>query len=433
VQSFVKSNYTKIKGHRHYAKALHWTKLVSLIGGAQLIVQLTGLLTGIFLTRFLPTREYALYTIANAMLATMTVLSDGGISSGVMALGGKVWKDKQMLGKVLATGIGLRRQFAVFSLLVTLPILAYLLLRQDAKWWEITIIIVTLIPAFFAALSDSLLQVVPKLHQNLKPLQKNQVVVNVLRLGLSFASVFFFPFTGVALLANGIPRIYGNFELKKIASKFTEPATETDPAMRKEILTVVKRILPGSIYFCISGQISVWLISLFGSTDSVASIGALGRFSMLLSLFTLMFGMLLIPRFARLEENKGKLLKFFVSVTFMVTALSVGIIGFFYLFSEQFLWILGDQYKGLNKELVLTITASCLSMMSGLFFGLSSSRGKPTSPWLIIVGNILFVILGCILFNIKELEGVLYFNIFINTYPIAIHIFNFYYKIYYSK
>ena len=64
-------------------KINYWLKLITITGLAQVIVQAVGFISGILVIRLLPVQEYALYTLANTMLGTMTVLSDGGISTSV--------------------------------------------------------------------------------------------------------------------------------------------------------------------------------------------------------------------------------------------------------------------------------------------------------------------------------------------------------------
>lgn len=413
-----------------YSKIFEWGKLISITGSAQILVQGAALVTGILIIRMLPTKEYAFYTLANTMLGTMTVLADGGISAGVMAQGGKVWQDKEKLGKVLATGLDLRRRFAVLSLMVALPILVYLLWHQQASWLVIALVVLTIIPSFFSALSDSLLEIVPKLHQAIKPLQANQIAVGIFRLLLSSLSIFIFPFTFIALLANGIPRIVGNLRLRKIAFKYADKAQQPDAEVRTEILKTVKRIMPGSIYYCVSGQITIWLISFFGSTEAIAKLGALGRFAMLLTVFTVLFSTLITPRFARLKDDKSFLLKKFISIQIGLFTLCTLICAAVYLFPQPALWLLGSKFQGLELELSISIIASCLSLMSGIFFGLLSSRGWPTHPAILIPGNIIFVIAGALLFNVSTLQGALWFNVFINLFPVIAHSCNFYYQIY---
>lgn len=76
-------------------RVFSWIKLIAVTGSAQVIVQVLGFISGIMIIRMLPTQEYAFYTLANTMLGTMTILADGGIGTGVMAQGGKVWQNRK--------------------------------------------------------------------------------------------------------------------------------------------------------------------------------------------------------------------------------------------------------------------------------------------------------------------------------------------------
>ena len=415
--------------HRHYDKVMYWGKAISITGMAQIIVQAVGFACGILVIRLLPTKEYALYTLANTMLGTMTVLTDGGISTGVMAQGGKVWQDREKLGAVLATGLDLRRKFAIGSLIVSTPILLYLLLHNDASWLTATLIVLSLIPAFYAALSDSLLEIVPKLQQSILPLQKNQVTVGVGRLLLSVLTLFIFPWAFVAILASGIPRIYGNIQLRKIAHSFVDNSQQPDPLIRKDILKVVKWVLPGAIYYSLSGQITIWLISVVGNSTSVAQLGAIGRLAMLLSLFSVVFSTLLIPRFARLKEDSILLKKRFLSTLGFLVLICLFIIGLFIVFSSQALGLLGHNYSSLNNELILNIIGSCMGLLTGFIFSLSSSRGWVLNPYFYIAISIISIIVGILVFKVSTLSGVLLFNIFVTSVQTAMYLFYILFKI----
>lgn len=364
----------------NFEKARYWVKLLSVTGTAQVIVQAVGFLSGILVIRLLPVKEYALYTIANAMLGTMTVLSDGGISTGVMAQGGKVWQDRHKLGVVLATGLDLRRKFALFSLIVSIPILGYLLLDHGASRTATLLISISLIPAFYAALSDNLLQIPVKLHQAIKPLQKNQVQVGIGRLILTGLTLFAFPWTFVALVTTGIPRIWGNMSLRKIANGFAEKTAEVDAEERKEILNIVKRTLPGSIYYAVSGQITIWLITTFGHTNSIAQIGALGRFTMIFAVITPVIQFLIIPRFSRMKKHKKSIVNKFIQTQVLSFAVCILILLAVTVLNNQLLWILGANYKGLNKELLYIMISGAISFISVTTNGLLSSRGIIVPP-----------------------------------------------------
>lgn len=409
----MKSFFNRIQSHHKYATVFHWGKLISVTGGTQLLVQLAGALSGLLIIRLLPIEEYALYTIANTMLGTMTILSDSGIANGVMAEGGKVWKDRTQFGKVLQTGLDLRRKFGVVSLIIALPVLAYLLRDHGASWFTVVLIAVSLIPAFFANLSDSMLAVVPRLHQDIKPLQANHATVSIGRLILNALFVFIFPFTFIALFANSLPRIYGNIKLRKMASKFVDTDESPDKEVRNNIMVSVKRTMPIVIYYCISGQLSIWLISFFGTTTSISKLGALGRLAMVFSIVASLFSTLVVPRFSRMKEQQGKLLKVFLSMqalTFLIgLALLIGV----FLFSDVILWVFGEEYYGLNYELLLVAIANGLSLMIGVSSQLTVSRGWYLKPLYLISLNLLSTIFCIVYLDLSTLEGVLYFNIIV--------------------
>lgn len=409
----MKSLGKRIKSHKYYDIALHWGKLVTITGSSQLVVQATGALSGILIIRFLPIEEYALYTIANTMLGTMTILSDSGIANGVMAEGGKVWKDKSQLGKVLQTGLDLRRKFGLVSLLVAIPILVYLLRDHGAGWLSVVLITMGLIPAFYANLSDAMLAVAPRLHQDIKPLQTNYLQVGIGRLLLNGLFVFIFPFTFIALFANSIPRLYGNYRLRKISSKFLNIDEKPDKQVRKEIIVSVKRTMPLVIYYVISGQLAIWLISFFGSTASISKLGAMGRLAMVFTIVISLFSTLVVPRFSRMKESRGRLRMIFLAVQLLTLVLSSAMVFGVFLFSDPILWVLGEDYYGLNYELLLVAIANGLNLMIGVCSQLTVGRGWYLKPMYLISLNFISTLISIAFLNLETLRGVLYFNIIV--------------------
>jgi hypothetical protein len=268
-----------------------------------------------------------------------------------------------------------------------------------------------LIPAFYAALSDSLLEIVPKLHQTILPLQKNQVGVGLGRLLLTGLTIFVFPWAYIAILAAGLPRIWGNVELSKIGYGLADKNQVPDKEISAKILNLVKRIMPTSIYYCVSGQIVIWLISVFGNTTSIAQIGALGRLSMLLSLFNVIINTLIIPRFAKLDSEKKILFLRFIQIMGVLVAMLSFIVIIVYLFPTPILWLLGDDYKGLPFELFLSVVGSCIVLLSGVAFGLYSSRGWVLSPVLLITINVVSIIILASILDLSTIRGILFLNI----------------------
>lgn len=401
----------KIYEHPQYSRVIEWSRLISVTGSAQMLVQGIALVSGIFIIRMLPTQEYALYTLANTMLATISLLADGGISTGTLASGGKVWKDPVELGKVIVTGMELRKKFAIGSLAVSLPVLFYLLYTHGATWMSAVLIVLSLIPAFYAALSDNLLEIPLKLNQDITPLQKNQVAANIARIVMLAGSLFFLPFTFIAILANGLPRIWANIKLRAMGKKFADYEQHSDPVVKTEILHMVKRTLPSAIYFCVSSQITIWLISIYGSTAAIAKIGALGRLAVVLTIFTTLFSTLVIPRFARLPASPKLLLSKFIQIILVLFAVSFFICGMVWLFPVQVLYILGKGYSDLHTEVLLITVSGCIGMVGGIAYNLSVARGWVLPPVLHISVSIIAqaVLIWCM--NLSDTKNVLIFSI----------------------
>ena len=409
----MKEYFHRIKSNPSYTRLFYWGKLITVTGTAQIIVQGIGLLCGILVIRFLSPNEYALYTLANTMLGTMVILADGGISMGAMSQAGKVWQDKRKLGLVLSTGLDLRKKFAAGSLLISLPILFYLLTHHGSDWKLSIVIILSIVPAFYASLSGSLLEIVPKIMQDITKLQKVQVITNIARLCILFAVLLLFPFAFVAILAAGVPQLWQNKRLHKISGEHASTVEKPDPLIRKEMLYIVKRNLPGAIYYCVAGQLTIWLISIFGATTSVAKVGALGRIAMLLTLFGILFNTLFLPRFARLPHQKKLLLNRFVQIQAGLVVLGLLIVLTVYLFSSQILWILGPNYSNLKTEFLLNITASYIGLMGGFVYVLNSSRGWIINPFVALPFNLAIIATGIFLIDISTIKGIFIFNIYV--------------------
>lgn len=422
-----------LKKHKHYDKSISILKLISIVGSTEVLLKGIGFITGILIVRLLPIQEYAFYTIANTMLGTLVVLTDGGISNGVMAMSGKVWQDPKKLGTILATGLDLRRKFAIITLLFASPIIIYLLILNNASWLTALLILLSLIPAFYADLSDSLLEITPKLHQDITSLQKNQLTVGFGRLALIVFTIFIFPWTYVILLASGIPRVYGNLKLVKINAKFVDTNQAPDPLIRKEILRIVARILPNIIFFAFSGQIVIYILSVFGNSNELASIGALGRFSIIIGLFTSLLSTLFIPRFSRLDDNKSKIFKVFVIFQLILILFSSFVMLIVFLFPTEMLWILGDSYSGLSSELFLILLTNCIGLITSLTGNLIGSRGHFLNPILVIAINLGTVTAAFFIWDLSTLTGILYYSLLYQCISLVVNYSFSFYKLILDK
>ncbi|GAB3180963.1 MATE family efflux transporter [Telluribacter humicola] len=397
-------------------------KALSITATTQITIQLISLTSGIMVIRSLSITEYALYTLANNMLGAMNILSNGGIVSGVISEGGKVWDDRNKLGAVVATGLDLRKRFAIISIIIIEAILLYLLKKNEATWLESILICLSLMPAYISNLSGSMYEIAPKLNQDLYPLQKNQLIANIGRLLMLTISITFFPFTAIALLSDGIPKIITNIRLKAISEKFANVYNNKDKEIKRRILSNVKRVLPSDIYNIFSAQITVWILTIFGSTSAIAQVGALYRIASVLTLFNVVFNTIIIPRYSRLKEDKTILIEKLLNIIFVLLIVCSTLIFIIYLFSKQVTWILGNNYKGLETEITLVMILFSINFFSNSVNTLCISRSWAINPLLIIIINIISILIGIYIFNPSTLYQTLIFNIFVSSVMALINI-----------
>ena len=389
-----------------------WGRLGAGAGAGQLVVQATAFLSGLVIIRLLPQEEYAFYTLANTMLFTMGMLADGGIASGVTALGGEVWQSRTELGKVLATGIRLRNRFALACLVVVMPITFYLYTKRDISTAGILIILAALIPTFVTTLSSGLYKVIPQLHQHIRPLVRVNVLGNVTRLATTVGALLLLPYAAVAMLCSGIAQFQVNRQLKSLMATDADASATWDPAIQSKILGFTKRSLPTSIYYALSGQITVWLLSIFGTTGSIAEVGALSRLMVVFTLVSMTVDLLVAPRFARLPKGSPAVVLRFLQACAVGVAVGGAVVLTVWLIPDVLLLVLGSQYDDLQYELLLISISSTLWMITNLVSKLAASRGILPNPVGFIASQILVQTLFiAFVVDYTSLTGVLYLSI----------------------
>jgi hypothetical protein len=135
-----------------------------------------------------------------------------------------------------------------------------------------------------------------------------------------------------------------------------------------------------------------------------------------ISLFSSVFTILIVPRFARLPNYKTIIKANFIKLQILMI-LVVGVILFFtWIGGDKLLWIIGSKYIGLQAELFLAMLSSCVIFLLGSTYALYSTKGWVMHPTHSITVSILATILGLLLFDISTLKGVFYMNILVASF-----------------
>ena len=391
---------------RRWAKAKTWALRLAGFASVQLMVQAIGFASGILLVRSLSQEDYALFTIANTIMGTMNLLADSGISSGLTSIGGRVWNDPHRFGQLIHTALGLRRTLASFVVVMGIPITVWLLLKNGASPWLAAEICLAILASLYFQLSNGILTVIPRLLLQTNRLQQIDFTSAVIRLLLICLAWLLLLNTSTALWAATAAFGCQWWLLRRWTRSSINVHAPANPEMRREIMTVVHTQIPNSLFYCLQGQIGIWLLSIFGKVGNVAAIGALGRLAVVLGIISTVMGSLIAPRFSRCHDIH-KLKRLFWIITGGCIGLAGGIQLVCFLFTDQCLWILGPKYANYHREFLLMVAVQGIGLISSTMWTLNHAKSFLQYSWLYIPLTIFSQMAVIPLVDLKTIQGVL--------------------------
>jgi O-antigen/teichoic acid export membrane protein len=376
----------------------------------QVAVQLMGVASGILLVRTLSQTEYAYFTLAFSMLSTMSILADSGIGIALSSIGGRVWDDRERFGQLINTALKLRRYLASIAVIAVTPILVWLLIRSGAPRLYAAGITLTLLIGLNYQLLSGVLMIVPRLHSQIKRVQALDSLAAAVRLALLIAAYFIFLNAEVAVAATIISVIVQYVVLRRWVKDDVDLAAPVSSEDQSTMLGIVKHQAPNAVFFCLQGQLTVWLISVFGRTQNIAEVGALGRLGVIFSVIGAVMTSIVLPAFARCQSPRELRIRYFqVCGGFLLMGLAL--IAAAALFPDQFLWILGSKYAHLRNELLLMMIMSAFSALTAAMWSLNSTKAWIKYSWLYIPGTLLAQITLLLVLDISSVKGVLWFGL----------------------
>lgn len=391
--------------HRH-GQWLRWLRLLAGFTSAQLVIQLLGFLSGILIVRYLSKPDYAWFTIANTLVATMGMLADSGISGALSAVGGTVWQDDARFGSLIRTALTLRRRLAFVAVLVVTPVFVWMLVKNHAPAATIAVVVPAALLALTLQLTAGVLGVVISLRQEIRRMQFMGLAAALLRLSLLAPACLIFLDVRVAVIIGTVGMALQVWLLRRWVSKSVAWHAPESADYRAQILTIVKRQAPLTIFYCLQSQIIIWLISIFGNAQRVAEIGALGRFAMIFTLVSSVMNGIVVPRFARCHDRRVLKQRYW-QVAAGFTLLAASLVALSAAFPRPLLWVIGSQYANLENEVWLMMLSAASSGLFVALFSLTYSKGWIVPAAISIPLEIVTQLILILTFDISTVRGVL--------------------------
>src|SRR5712692_18445 len=392
-------------------RAFYHARIVGNFALVQAGVQIIGFFSGILLVRWLPQQEYAYFTIANTMQGTINLLADIGISVGLISIGGRVWQDRHRFGELINTGLGVRKKLGAVAILIITPVLYFMLIKNGAPFLYAATLIAVVLAGLLVQFSLGVLGVVPRLRSDLARIQVIDFTGAIGRLLLVIGLVYLFSNAGVAIATAAASWLLQYALLRHYVVRVVDLSAAENPEDRRTMMDLVRKLAANTVFYCFQGQITVFLISFFARrVSSVAEVGALGRLAMIFTVLTNLLTNVFVPAFARCQ-SKRKSRWLYLGIVGGVTAFSLSIILGAWIFPGEFLFVLGNKYAHLHRELLLMVGGAVLSALTGTFWALNASKTWVAGAWLYIPLTLATQIALIPYTDFSSVTGVLTFNL----------------------
>jgi len=262
-----------------------------------------------------------------------------------------------------------------------------------------------------AQLSVEVFSVIPRLRSDLGQIQKVDFIGSIARLAVLGALAFVFLNAGVAVVAGSGALLLQYLLSRQYAAGIIDLQAEENAEDRKAMLGFIRSQAANAVFFCLQGQITIFLITFFGHRAGVAEVGALGRLAIIFTVLGNLVANICAPAFSRCRTHH-QLVWLYTGVVGGVAGLSLLLLGGAYFLPNEFLFILGNRYSHLQYELLLIVGGAMINTMAGTLWTLNASRAWIAGSWLYIPLTVGTQLLLIPFTDFSSVNGVLTFNLF---------------------
>jgi hypothetical protein len=258
--------------------------------------------------------------------------------------------------------------------------------------------------------------VVPRLRSDVSRIQTIDLTGAIARLIVLVTCAFLFLNAGVAVLVSSMAFLLQYWMLRKYAAGVIDLNAPENAEDRAAMIGFIKNQAANAVFFCLQGQITIFLISFFGTrATAVAEVGALGRLAVIFTVLGQLLMNLFVPAFARCQDPR-RLRLLYLGIVGGVVAFCGAVIAAAAFFPNQFLFVLGNKYAHLQRELLLMVAGTVLTMLAGTLWVLNASKAWIKGSWLYIPLTITTQIALIPYLDFSNVSQVLIFNL-ISTVP----------------
>jgi len=347
-----------------------WSGILAAFFSAQSAVQLLGIGAGLLFVNYLPVEQFALYTLANSVLSFFTFASDLGSTSSLVYFYRTTSHEPGAFESMLAAVSSLRRTAFILGAVIAAVALPAAAAARGLPAKDALFCTVGVLAAVWFQIEASLGVLTLRLANDYGRSYRAELAGGLLRLALAAALV------GLGGRIAWLAVLTGTAATALVATlaraRHSRPTADL-AGSRRRVVRYLLPSLPNALYFSVQGPLTVWLSATFGSTRTIAEVGAIGRLGLVVSIFGSLTGVVFLPYLARVQDERvylARFLQFGALLALLGGLLFAAAAGV----PKLFLALLGPRYNGLHAELLFVVGGAWLTLLDGYLVNVNFSR-----------------------------------------------------------
>jgi O-antigen/teichoic acid export membrane protein len=352
-----------------------WSRLSLEFALSQGLAQSAGMISGLIYVRLMPIDQYALYAMALSSLTFVAISSDLGLTGSLNYFWRRSGGDRNVIEPIIAV---VQRLRWVFLVLASFVCGAFLLKTATERHFSI----ISVLACFGLVVATAWSQLRAVLDIQLMRLQGMQRESYYCETAGSITRLL----AAVVMIATGITTalfglaggLLGSLSILAALKRYMRtPRGNPQPIAREtwhKVLYYITPTFPTTLVYIAEGPLLLWLAFSFGGKAPLAETFAVGRVGAIYGLLTIFIGAVVGPRLARVSNDAhfARMMGLFLLALVFLSAAATTVA---YLTPSALLLLIGPNYAHLEKEVVLSIAASSIGVLTAFLAMANRLRG----------------------------------------------------------
>ena len=363
---------------------------IMMVGGVESFGIAMGGVAGLLIVNLLPKEQYAVYTFLLASMTLMAGISELGLSHCVLPVVGQRAGEQRWVVGVCHEIFRWRWVLLGVGMVLVVPYGIYSAFQHG--WFGPAFVLTSALMLVVVSLTlrDNFLHTLLLLLGQVPTLNRVALSMHTVRFLLVGAALLLplKSYTMSALFAATATSLLVAIRLQ-VRALATHRVQDWHldggerRAVDREALRIAMPLVPSAIFFHVQGVVTVLIVSLFGTSDMMAEVGAFARLAMVLTVLDRVTNMLLFPAIARATPGPR-----FVRLLVRVHGAYLGLMLLIFLtavfFPKAWMLLLGRQYEAQTPYLWMAVGGFILMSAAGFSFRTLTGRGATTRQWVTI-------------------------------------------------